>query len=108
MALKRTLEEMKQFEEAVSVASMSNEEYAQYERSLKNYRDRVGTLRYYQRRINRGIEEGREKGREKGRAEGLAEGRAEMVRKMVAKGMSLELVADVSGLSLEKVREIVG
>lgn len=92
MALKRTLEEMKQFEEAVSVASMSNEEYAQYERSLKNYRDRVGTLRYYQRRINRGIEEGR----------------AEMVRKMVAKGMSLELVADVSGLSLEKVREIVG
>lgn len=96
MALKRTLEEMKQFEEAVSVASMSNEEYAQYERSLKNYRDRVGTLRYYQRRINRGIEEGR------------AEGRAEMVRKMVDKGMSLELVADVSGLSLEKVREIVG
>ncbi len=49
----------------------------------------------------------REEGREEGRAEGLAEGRKrermETARKMKAKGMDLEDIADVTGMSIDEI-----
>ena len=53
-------------------------------------------------------EEGRTEGREEGRKEGRAEGRAETMRetavKAIQKGFGLEIVAELSGLSMEEVK----
>ena len=48
-------------------------------------------------------EEGIEKGLEQGLERGRYEGQLEMIRKMLSKGLSLEVVSDVTGLSLEEL-----
>ena len=54
--------------------------------------------------------EGRAEGREEGRAEGRAEGREEekidLARKMKARGISPEDIADITGLSAEKIASL--
>ena len=56
------------------------------------------------------FEDGREQGRAEGRAEGREQGRDEergtMILNMLREKMPLELIAKVSNLSLEKVREL--
>jgi predicted transposase/invertase (TIGR01784 family) len=52
-----------------------------------------------------GREEGKAEGREEGKAEGIFKGKLETARAMHAKGMTLELISDVTGLSVEKLKE---
>ncbi|MGN0060860.1 MAG: hypothetical protein ACI382_00655, partial [Alloprevotella sp.] len=58
----------------------------------------------------KGIEEGRAKGIEEGRAKGIAEGRAEerakVVLNMRSMGLSDEMIAQATGLTLEEIRKI--
>jgi len=62
----------------------------------------------------KGREEGREEGRVEGRAEGLAEGEAEgehnkaieSARSMKADGMSAELIAKYTGLTVEQINSL--
>ena len=49
--------------------------------------------------LKRQSEEAREEGLERGRHEE----RLELIRKMLSKGLSLEVVSDVTGLSLEEL-----
>ena len=49
------------------------------------------------------IDEAREEGLEKGRYEE----RLELVRKMLSKGLSLEVVSDVTGLSVEELESLL-
>ena len=64
--------------------------------------------------MKKGLAEGLEKGRAEGLAEGRAEGRAEgeenakiaTARRMLTKGMPIELTAEISGLSVERVMEL--
>ena len=53
--------------------------------------------------IDEAREEGIEKGLEQGLERGRYEGQLEMIRKMLSKGRSLEVVSDVTGLSLEEL-----
>jgi len=53
-----------------------------------------------------GIEKGEKLGIEKGRAEGLAESRRETAIAMLKKGMSVELTAEISKLSVEEVEKL--
>ena len=61
-----------------------------------------------------GLEEGIEKGIEKGRVEGLTKGRAEgernakmaTAKRLLARKMSLEDIADISGLSISEVKKL--
>ena len=53
--------------------------------------------------IDEAREEGIEKGLEQGLERGRYEGQLEMIRKMLSKGLSLEVVSDVTGLSLEEL-----
>ena len=46
------------------------------------------------------------RGRELGRAEGLAEGRAETVKKMLAAGISVEMIANALGMSVEEIESL--
>ena len=52
------------------------------------------------------FEDGREQGRAEGRAEGRDEERGTMILNMLREKMPLEMIAKVSNLSLEKVREL--
>ena len=48
-----------------------------------------------------------EKGLEQGLERGRYEGQLEMIRKMLSKGLSLEVVSDVTGLSLEELEALL-
>jgi len=51
-------------------------------------------------------EEAREEGREEGLEEGLEKGREEIAQNMLRKGFSFEQIAELSGLDIERVREL--
>ena len=42
----------------------------------------------------------------KGREEGLKEGMVENARKMKAYGLALEMIADITGLTIDEVRDL--
>ena len=54
-----------------------------------------------------GIEKGLEQGLEQGLERGRHEGQLELIRKMLSKGLSLEVVSDVTGLSLEELEALL-
>ena len=94
----------KKFFDVAEVGNLSKEEYAKYFESEKIYYDNDGAIRTAEAK---GREEGRAKGREEGRAEGRAEGideaNRENARRMKADGMSLELIAKYTSLTLEEI-----
>ena len=50
--------------------------------------------------------EGRLEGIAEGRLEGKAEGRAEIAKRMSEKGFSLEQIAEVTGFSVEEIKNL--
>ncbi|GAB6058596.1 hypothetical protein JCM31598_17130 [Desulfonatronum parangueonense] len=52
--------------------------------------------------------EGREEGRKEGRKEGRQEGRQEVVRSMLTRGMSIDEVAEIAGMSREQIAALQG
>ena len=61
--------------------------------------ERIRIQENYDMTMETAIDEAREEGLERGRHEG----QLEMIRKMLSKGLSLEVVSDVTGLSLEEL-----
>ena len=113
------------------VCNLNEFEFMKYSRSLKDYRDWHNTLNHaiekettkITRRISAKLrkemrEEGRKEGREEGIAIGLATGRAEgrvqgakntqkeMARKMLNKGMDINSISELSGLTIEEINGI--
>ena len=81
--------------DAAAIARFSPTELRKYEDSLKAYRDIKNSL-------DTAKEEGRAEGREEGRAEGIA-----MVAKMMfAKGMDIDVIASMTGLSTDEVESL--
>ena len=81
--------------DAAAIARFSPTELREYEDSLKVYRDIKNSL-------DTAKEEGRAEGREEGRAEGIA-----MVAKMMyAKGMDIDVIASMTGLSTDEVKSL--
>lgn len=81
--------------DAAAIARFSPTELREYEDSLKAYRDIKNSL-------DTAKEEGRAEGREEGRAEGIA-----MVAKiMYAKGMDIDAIASMTGLSTDEVESL--
>jgi predicted transposase/invertase (TIGR01784 family) len=54
-----------------------------------------------------GIEEGLQKGREEGIEEGLQKGQQELLQKFLAGGMTLEQIAEFTGMSIEEVQQVI-
>ena len=97
--------------DAAAIARFSPTELREYEDSLKAYRDIKNSLDTAKEEGRaEGREEGRAEGREEGRAEGREEGRAEgiaMVAKiMYAKGMDIDAIASMTGLSTDEVESL--
>lgn len=81
--------------DAAAIARFSPTELREYEDNLKAYRDIKNSL-------DTAKEEGRAEGREEGRAEGIA-----MVAKMMyAKGMDIDVIASMTGLSTDEVESM--
>ncbi len=55
--------------------------------------------------IEKGLEQGLERGLKQGLERGRHEERLELIHKMLSKGLSLEVVSDVTGLSLEELED---
>jgi len=90
------------FEQA-EIAKFNQQEQKLYEDSMNAYRDIVNAIRTAEKTK---FAEGRAEGIAEGRAEGRAEGIVEVAKKMLGKGMSAEVVADMTGLSLDEVSKL--
>ena len=65
--------------------------------------ERIRIQENYDMTMETAIDEAREEGLERGRHEG----QLEMIRKMLSKGLSLEVVSDVTGLSVEELETLL-
>ena len=94
-------------EEIADVASLSKEERERYQNSVNVYRTHLCVMDAAK---EEGREEGRQEGREEGLKEGLKEGREEerliIARNLKSAGMSDELIAKATGVSLEEIRKL--
>ncbi len=118
----------RKLEEIAEVASLSREDRLKYDEGLRKYRDTISVLEgaridgLTQGRAEgrvEGIAEGRAEGIAEGRAEGIIEGRAEgiiegraegeaiskkvMAKAMIAKGMSIDLISEITGLTVTDI-----
>jgi len=84
-------------------ANFTEEQLAQYEESLKVYRDLKGV-------VDTSYEEGKAEGKVEGKIEGKIEGRdqrnIEIALKMKKMGESLEKIAGYTDLSIEEIKKL--
>ena len=88
------------FFEQAEIARFTPDESRIYEESLKQYRDLRNVVSSAERR---GREEGREEGRAEGRTEGIEENKRDNARKMKALGLSPDVIAQVTGLTVKEI-----
>ena len=69
--------------------------------------ERIRIQENYDMTMETAIDEAREEGLEKGLERGRHEERLELIRKMLPKGLSLEVVSDLTGLSLEELEAML-
>ena len=93
----------KRLSEIADVASLSKEERREYDKSLKHYRDTIAVMHgQWMEGHASGLAEGMEKGMEKGEEKANREN----ARRMKADGMSTELIAKYTGLTVEAVNSL--
>ena len=90
------------FEQA-EISKFNSDELRMYEDSVNAFRDIVNAIRSAEKKK---FAEGRAKGLAEGRAEGRAEGLAEIARAMLAKGMAKDLIAELTGLSVDDINRL--
>jgi predicted transposase/invertase (TIGR01784 family) len=88
----------KLFEQA-ELANYSEQEYREYEQSLKVYRDLNNV-------INTAYDEGETKGIEKGRIEGEIKKAKEIAHSMLSKGLEIKLICEITHLSKEEIEQL--
>ena len=79
----------KKLESIADVGGMTRAERLQYDEALKKYRDTISVFE--------GV-------RMEGREEGLKEGAIANARKMKAYGLTLEMISDITGLTIDEVK----
>ena len=98
------------FEQA-EIAKFNKQDQKLYEDSMNAYRDIVNAIRTAEKKKYaegeaEGLAKGLAKGLVEGRAEGRAEGIVEVAKKMLDKGMAAALVAEMTGLPLDKISNL--
>ena len=99
----------KKLESIADVGAMSRDERLKYDEALRKYRDTISVFEGVRMEgLMEGRMEGRKEGRKEGRMEGLMEGqrseKMENARKMKIYGLALDMIAEITGLSIEEVR----
>ena len=85
----------KKLESIADVGAMSRAERLKYDEALKKYRDTISVL-----------EGARMEGRMEGREEGRTETMMANARKMKAYGLALEMIAEITGLTIDEVKDL--
>ncbi len=98
------------FEQA-EISKFDAAELRYYEDSVNAYRDIVNAIKTAEKKkYAEGIAEGRAEGIAEGRAEGIAKGRAEgiadVVKSMLAKGLAVDMVSELTGLSADQIARL--
>ena len=75
------------------------------DRDIKNSLDTASKEGFTKGKIE-GKAEGFVEGMEKGMEKGKAEGRADTAKKMKIKGLDLNLISDITGLSIEEIKKL--
>ena len=101
--------------DVADISALSQGERQRYDESIKIMRDHISA---YETAINKGRREGKAEGRLEGKAEGLKEGlskgkmegvkeeRMQTARRMKAKGLALEFISEITGLSSEEIASL--
>ena len=107
-ALQRAYDELEK-------ASWSQEELYKYDQIIKQERDHASVgIAQFQKGEKKGREEGKAEGLAEGKAEGLKEGKAqgiearnlEIAKQMLAKGLDIQLICEMTGLSEQRIRSL--
>lgn len=73
--------------------------------------ERIRIQENYDMTLETAIDEAREEGLEQGMAQGLvqgvAQGRKQLVCEMISRGMSPDLISDMTGLSIEEIESLL-
>jgi predicted transposase/invertase (TIGR01784 family) len=113
----------KRFFEVAEIAAFSKTERYDYEENLKNYTDWFNVLNTAKKEglaegeaigiqkgeaigIKKGRAEGEAIGVEKGRAEGEAIAMQKMAKRLKSQGVSADVIAEASGLTLEEIEKL--
>ena len=78
-------------EQVASQANLTDEERARLDEDWKNYNDFFNTVDF---------------AKDEGRAEGRAEEKLEIAKKMKTKGQPLDLIVEITGLSIEEIEKL--
>ena len=101
--------------DVADISALSQGERLKYDESIKTMRDHISA---YETAINKGRREGLAEGEAKGRSEGLNEGlskgkmegvkeeRMQTARRMKAKGFTLDVISEMTGLSPEEITSL--
>ena len=95
------------FEKLFKIAEISNftkEEYEEYERSLKSYRDIQNTMDY---KYRIGKNEGRIEGKKEGKKEGRKERNYEIAKEMITNGESNNKISKYTSLSSVEIENLI-
>lgn len=84
------------FLEALKRANFTDEENIKYEKDMITELD----MRY-------ALEYSREKGEAKGKAEGVSEAKTEIAKSLKSQGVSINIIAKATGLTIEEVSELI-
>ena len=73
--------------------------------------ERIRIQENYDMTMETAIDEAREQGLERGLTQGLEQGleqgRKQLIREMVSRGMTPELISDMTGLSIEEIETLL-
>jgi predicted transposase/invertase (TIGR01784 family) len=85
--------------ETAEIANFDEKQLAEYEESLKHYRDLKGV-------IDTSFEEGEKVGIEKGRKEGEDNKAKKIVQNSIKEGLSIEIISKITGLPVEEIEKL--
>lgn len=107
-------------EELARIVNMNKKERDEYEACLKVYRDNYNTWNYMKEQaLKEGLEEGLAKGIAKGIDQGIEQGieigvnkgkkenSYDIARKMKQKGLSVDMIAECTGLSKSEIEKLM-
>ena len=69
--------------------------------------ERIRIQENYDMTLETAIDEAREEGLVQGLEQGLEQGRKQLVCEMVSRGMTLELISEMTGLSIEEIKSML-
>jgi predicted transposase/invertase (TIGR01784 family) len=93
------------FQKIFQIAEINNltkEERMLFDRKLKTQRDIEANIRFA---ADEGIKKGIKEGLKKGLTEGIIEGKLQTARRLLQRGLTIDEVADITGLSVERLNE---